>query len=319
MAKRKTTDKFKQEVLDAVGDEYKVTGEYVKAKTKIGFFHFKCSQPFDMTPDNFKNGQRCPHCFGKKRKTTQQFKEEVFKLEGDKYEVIGEYVNTKTKIDILHNECGSVYHVTPQQFIRGDRCTNCRYKKVSEMKSLTLEEFKERVYSQVQDEYVVIGEYTGANEPIKMIHKVCGQEISMTPNNFYHHKKRCMYCSGSKGELAVLEWLVANSFSFKKEYKFEDCKNKRVLPFDFAVLNNDEDVKMLIEFHGIHHYESVKGWGGRGKLERAKLTDGIKEKYCIDNGIELIVIPYWDFDKIESILEERLLSEASETQSSKLE
>lgn len=322
MGRKKTTEQFRQEVYSLVGDGYELTGEYVKAKTKVSFTHKECGESFDMTPDNFKNGQRCSHCFGKKFKGIEKFKEDVFNLVGNEYEVVGKYVNTNTNISIVHNDCGETFKVLPKNFIhRGDRCSNkqCRYKRMAEKLSITTEEYKNRVYEQVGDEYTIIGEYTNTGNPVDMIHNICGQKIQMSPVNFFYAKKRCIYCSGSKGEKSISEWLKLNSINYTREYRFADCKNKRALPFDFAVFDDIGNIITLIEFHGIHHYESVKGWGGRGKLERALLTDSIKREYCHNNNINLLVIPYWDFDNINTILEKRLTSEKQSTQSCKLE
>jgi hypothetical protein len=40
-----------------------------------------------------------------KKRTTEEFKEEVKKLTGDEYIVIGEYIGTNSKIKIQHNTC----------------------------------------------------------------------------------------------------------------------------------------------------------------------------------------------------------------------
>ena len=41
-------------------------------------------------------------------------------------------------------------------------------------------------------------------------------------------------------------------------------------------------------------------------FELQKIKDSIKDKYCEDNNIELIRIPYWDQSNIESILENKI-------------
>lgn len=58
----KTTDKFKSEVFDLVGDEYEVIGEYVGKDEKIKFIHNVCHKSFEKTPHNFLAGQRCVYC-----------------------------------------------------------------------------------------------------------------------------------------------------------------------------------------------------------------------------------------------------------------
>ena len=80
---QKTTEQFKKEVLDLVGNEYAVEGTYQNNKTKIGVRHNTCGNTFFMTPSMFLQGNRCPKCFGTPKKTTEQFKKEVLDLVGD--------------------------------------------------------------------------------------------------------------------------------------------------------------------------------------------------------------------------------------------
>ncbi len=43
-------------------------------------------------------------------------------------------------------------------------------------------------------------------------------------------------------------------------------------------------------------------------LEKFRDTrDGIKNKFCLDNEIPLLRIPYWDFDSIEHIVFDELV------------
>lgn len=72
-----------------------------------------------------------------------------------------------------------------------------------------------------------------------------------------------------------------------------------MLRFDFYL----SDYNILIEYNGKQHYYSIPYFGGEDTLKRQKVNDAIKEKYCQDNNIKLIRIPYWDFNNIESILE----------------
>ena len=54
--------------------------------------------------------------FWETSKSTKEFKEEVYDLVGDEYEVIGEYVNSQEKIMMRHNVCGCEYPVLPSMF-----------------------------------------------------------------------------------------------------------------------------------------------------------------------------------------------------------
>ena len=62
--------------------------------------------------------------------------------------------------------------------------------------------------------------------------------------------------------------------------------------------------KILIEYQGLHHYQPVN-YGGNSRLDfdGVKRRDKIKKDWCETNGYKLIIIPYWDFDKIETTIE----------------
>ena len=80
----------------------------------------------------------------------------------------------------------------------------------------------------------------------------------------------------------------------------------RELPFDFYASTSGGSV--LIEYQGIQHYLPVSFGGKKASpdrmLEAVRHRDQIKATYCRNAGIPLLVIPYWDYDKIDSILEE---------------
>ena len=63
---RKTTEQFKKEVFDLVGDEYEVISDYLGCDNNIKFYHNICHESFDLTPHSFKQGGRCPFCANRK-------------------------------------------------------------------------------------------------------------------------------------------------------------------------------------------------------------------------------------------------------------
>ena len=71
------------------------------------------------------------------------------------------------------------------------------------------------------------------------------------------------------------------------------------MPFDFYL----PKYNILIEYDGKQHF--LYGGFGIDLLEfmNLKYRDNIKTKYCEDNNIKLIRIPYWEFDNVEKILE----------------
>lgn len=60
-----------------------------------------------------------------KRKTNEEFKQEVYNLVKDEYTFLENYVNSKAKIKVKHNKCGNIYEVQPSNFLKGTRCPYC--------------------------------------------------------------------------------------------------------------------------------------------------------------------------------------------------
>lgn len=124
--RRKPMDVFVDEVRSLVGEEYTVVGAYEAALIKIKIRHNVCNHIFDMPPNDFLKGNRCPSCFGAKKKTIEEYKKEVFDLVGFEYDVLGStYNGNKTKIPMLHKKCGNTWNVSPNSFLRGTRCPKC--------------------------------------------------------------------------------------------------------------------------------------------------------------------------------------------------
>lgn len=69
---------------------------------------------------------------------------------------------------------------------------------------------------------------------------------------------------------------------------------------------------LVIEYDGEQHFAPVdfanKGllWA-KGIFQQTVRHDNIKNNYCLTNGINLLRIPYFDFDNIEDILTNHLI------------
>lgn len=114
----------------------------------------------------------------------------------------------------------------------------------------------------------------------------------------------CPICDSSKGELAIFNYLKQNKLYYKREYRFPDCKDKRPLPFDFAIFYDKEKTKLkcLIEFDGIQHFKAIEWFGGEKSYLSNVKRDTIKNNYCLFHAIPLFRIPYWQEDNIPNLL-----------------
>jgi len=133
-SKTKTDFYFKWEVKMMVGNEYTVIGDYNGARDKIKMKHNKCGYVWDVLATNFITSKsRCPKCGLEssslaKRYTQEDFESLVFDEVGEEYTVMGDYVNSQTKIAMRHNSCGNIWSVKPGIFLNSKtRCPKCRY------------------------------------------------------------------------------------------------------------------------------------------------------------------------------------------------
>lgn len=285
---------IKQKVKDNLGEEYKYINGYVNEHTKMVVKHITCNTEYEVKPNQlkYKTGL-CPTCFEIKENdskllyTELEFKKKIEELTYNEYSVLEEYKGTNTKILFKHVSCKHTWKVTPDNFIRNNsRCPKCRTyigQKIS-----NLETFKEEVKDLVGDEYKVVGEYKNALTKINIFHTVCNNTYPVRPCDF-KDGNRCPYCKRSTGEEAIIKFLEENKITYKPQYKFKDCKDKNPLPFDFAILENQE-VKYLIEFDGLQHFEPIEYFGGQESFEKQKLHDKIKEEYAKNENIPLIRI-----------------------------
>lgn len=129
-----------------------------------------------------------------KEKTHEQFLGEVIDKYGDEYVVIGQYVNSYTKIKIKHSTCNHVFWARPVDFLTVKKCPNCTKIDYLQKRIKTTTEFKEEVFALVGNEYSVLGKYQRSDLSIKMKHALCGNIFETKPTVFLSGR-RCPKCT----------------------------------------------------------------------------------------------------------------------------
>ena len=103
----------------------------------------------------------------------------------------------------------------------------------------------------------------------------------------------------SRGEAIIAKVLSSYNFEFTRQKRFDACRAKNPLPFDFYFQLGESHV--LIEYDGEHHFIPIEGWREQGAFEKTKLYDSIKDTFALKYGFCLIRIPFTESD-IESYL-----------------
>ena len=98
----------------------------------------------------------------------------------------------------------------------------------------------------------------------------------------------------SRGEIKIEEVLKESGLTFEEEYSFPDLVSSSGHPlrFDFAVIDDNNDLMFLIEYQWIQHYQPKSKFGGWSGLRKQQYNDMQKKDYCKKHNIILLEIPY---------------------------
>lgn len=156
-------------------------------------------------------------------------------------------------------------------------------------------------------------DYVGWNEKnLKVICNSCGEIFLTSYSAFMGHYSGqvCPKCASniSRGENKIKTYLENNNISFYMQYRFDECKDRIPLPFDFYLY----DINMCIEYDGEGHYKPIPRGGisneeAQELLEKIQYHDKIKNVYCQNNNIRLLRIPYWKYNEINEELNKNII------------
>ena len=126
----------------------------------------------------------------------------------------------------------------------------------------------------------------------------CGERCIVNGTSLRSETTISCGCIRSKGENIIKSFLDKYQIHYYREKKFNGCMDIGMLKYDFWL----PDYGICIEFDGIQHYQNTSSWDKASTLDDRQRRDAIKTKYCEENDIILLRIPYWEKDNIESIL-----------------
>ena len=275
-----------------------------------------CKKPFYPIYHNYnkrtdKNVDACDDCRVCKQwlKTKNKRAKEKFDIirkicKDNDYELLtdeSEFTDVRMLIKYKCKKHG-IKEQTLDHMIHGHRCYDCSYEERGLNCRLSIEYVKSVIESYNNNKLLNPNDYIGAGvRNLRIECGFCGKTYTTSFADYVcNNQIRCKSCAQSEsiGEMRIRIFLEDNDIEFIQEKIFEDCKDKRCLPFDFYL----SKYNLIIEFDGQHHYKEI----GFGNHESTKRHDEIKNQYCKDNNIDLLRIPYWDGNDIEQILTKQL-------------
>lgn len=262
---------------------------------KVTIFCNGCGTEFAQGAGAHRRGSGCQRC-AVNGLTTERWIALAIEVHGSKYsyhEV--EYTTASAFVTIVCNTCNSTFTQRPFLHLNGHGCQNCAKEKARLAASKTHDQFLlDAIQAHGSGRYEYLSEYKMAIRKIKIKCNQCGHVFRQAPTS-HIAGSGCPRCVSSKGENLIAVCLDRLGVAYEIQKKFDGCVAKASLKFDFYI----PSLNMCIEYQGAHHYRSVDWYGGEDTLRKVQRRDKIKRKYCAENNIGLIEVPYtWTRDQV---------------------
>lgn len=244
---------------------------------------------FDQTPGSHLTGRGCPECGIRniavaRAGSLESFLDRAFAVHGSRFDYSrAASAGSHVKMAIICRDHGE-FPQTPASHLNGSGCPSCAVEVRRLAIAGTSELFVARaaiVHGDTYDYSEV--DYRNAMTPVVIGCSRHGVFRQVPPVHL--NGSGCPRCSTSKGEAAVARHLTGLGLEYEHQWRDHDCRDVRVLAFDFALPGH----RLLIEFDGIQHSRPVR-WGSMSQ-ERAEALftdvrrrDRIKDGWAAANG-----------------------------------
>ena len=299
--KRLTNKEFLNKCKESKPD-IEILNEYKNERTFVHVKCKKCDYEWDVKPTTLMYlDSGCPNCSGVAKVTKEDFNKYI-ETTHPNYEVLTEFINTKTLVNIKCHTCNSIFSTCYNRlFCQNQGCPVCGNKKVkigfNDMWTTNPELAK--LLLNPDDGY----KYTyGSNKKVDWICPDCGNVIKgKRVCDIYNHKLVCNRCSDG---ISYPEKIISNLFD-NINYNIENHKYfnwAKQYEYDFY----DAKTNTIIETNGNQHYEEsfsrIKNAKRKCRtLKEEQINDKLKQEIAIKNGILHYIILDCRYSELEWI------------------
>lgn len=231
----------------------------------------------------------------------------------DKYSyLVGTKVHKWFVIDLFRNEnddnrlyatcqceCGTIKSVLVKNLVK-DKTKDCGCGRKRTIGNL----FSKDLVGQKFGKLLVLEVLEGRSKTGHKLYKClcdCGNEIVLQTNQLTTHHTSSCGCLLSYYNMYIKQWLTENKIKYKSEYTVIIDNN--AYRFDFYL----PQYNLFIEYDGEQHYKPIRYYTQSDEemkrtFEETKRRDKIKNHYCKEKNINLLRIPYWEKENIETII-----------------
>lgn len=308
----KSHDKF-VEYLKGINQDVEIVGKYINMDTKIQARCLIDGYIWDADPRKLYRGCKCAVCSNRKViegindvKTTRPDLVKYFK---NKDEASQYTVGSEKIIDAICPECGYEDKIRIGNLSRfGFACNGCYEKRYGRKRAPYGYWNKDTMVEYLNANYVwykLLDIKEASVDGCLKVYIKCPNE---NHNPYWAYWTNiisgytCSLCyledSMSHGEHMAESIFKKHSINFNPQKRFDDCRDKYTLPFDFYL----PDYNLIIEIMGEQHEHPVDYFGGEESFRRCIKHDKMKRDYLKANNIHCLDIWYYDFDKMEELI-----------------
>lgn len=307
--------------LNKINQNIDVIGIYVNIDTKVKVQCLIDGYTWDADPRKLLRGSQCPVCSNRKVvlgvndiATTRPDLIKYFKNKEEAYR----YVSGSDKIiDIICPKCGYEDQVRIGNLSRfGFACNGCHEIKYG----------RKRVPHKYWNKDTMT-DYLSLNYPgyklldIKMASESSDGYLKVLlkcPNDNhepywaywtniisgYTCFQCCLEDSMSHGEHMAESIFKQHNITFVPQKRFNDCRDIYTLPFDFYL----PEYNLIVEIMGEQHEHPVEIFGGQESFEKCIKHDKMKRDYLKSHNIDILDIWYYELDKMEELILNKIQS-----------
>ncbi|VVC05050.1 Uncharacterised protein [uncultured archaeon] len=255
---------------------------------------------FQQIPKIHLKGFGCKRCGDEYRgklntRSTEDFILKARAVHGNFYDYSKTvYTGHRNKISIICPTHGE-FTIRAGNHLAGHGCRQCAgYKSFD---TLSFVKQAKRIHGNTYNYSMV--QYENSHAKVAIICSIHG--VFWQQPNTHLNGCGCPICAESFGERDVSNVLRKNNIDFKRQFRIDECKHLRPLPFDFAIIFGG-GVSGLIEYQGMQHYQEVGFGGSQPLLQVIQKNDQIKREFCFKQKIPFLVIPYWKKNDVDVIV-----------------
>ena len=303
--------------LQKINPNIEVVGRYVNMDTKVKVHCLIDGYIWDADPRKLYRGIQCAVCSNRKVisgiNDVSTIRPDLIQYFKNKHEATQYTSGSEKIIDVICPECGYEDTIRIGNLSRfGFSCNGCYEKKYGRKRVPsgywnidTMTEYLSENYSG----YKLLDVQSADSSGYLKVFIKCPND-NHDPYWAYWTNiiggYMCSMCyledSMSRGERMAESILQKYNIYFVSQKRFDDCKDKHTLPFDFYL----PDYNLIIEIMGEQHERPVEYFGGEESFIKRIEHDKMKRNYLKMNNINILDIWYYEFDKMEDLIIDKI-------------